>query len=132
MIKYKSERVKRRAELLHEKAIQIIIEMFYYCEQFQMPFLVTETVTTKDEDDALGRVSPSHREARAWDLRTIHWPEWFLQQFVEYFTLRHGNLGAISSTDQKRKFIVDKSKTKAPHLHCQLDRTFAKVIRINP
>ena len=128
MINYSSQRAKDRAGLMHEKCIQITIEMLYYCESYGMPFTITETVTTQKEDLELKRVSASHREGRAWDIRTRDWPEWFVVQFVEYFTLLYGSLGAVSSSDGKRKFIVDKSKTKKPHLHCQLDRTYARAI----
>ena len=128
MIKYSSDRAKQRAELMHSKCISINIEMLYYCESYGMPYTVTETVTTEKEDMALKRVSASHREGRAWDIRTRDWPEWFLKQFLEYFTLLYGHIGAMSSSDGKRKFMVDKSKTTRPHIHCQLDRTYARAI----
>jgi hypothetical protein len=128
MIDYKNEKVKDRAEFLHYKMTQIKIEMKYYCDSYGMPFVVTETVTTADEDAKQGRSSSSHRDCRAIDLRTFHWPESFIKQFVDYFTDKYNDIGAVSFSDGKRRFIVDKSKTKQPHLHVQLDKIYSKLI----
>jgi hypothetical protein len=128
MIDFKDNQVKQRSELLHYKMVQIMIEMKYYCDSYGMPFVVTATVSTIDEDAKLGRTSSSHRECRAIDLRTFHWPESFVQQFIEHFTGKYYDLGAVSESDKKRRFIVDKSKTKSPHLHVQLDKIYSKAI----
>jgi len=124
---YKDDRVKNRAELLHYRMTQIMLEMLYYCESYGQPFIVTEAVTTIKEDQAQGRVSSSHRECRAIDIRTSHWSQSFIKQFVDYFMEKYNDLGAISEADKKRRFIVDKSKTRKPHLHVQLDKIYAKL-----
>jgi hypothetical protein len=105
-----------------------MLEMLYYCESYGQPFVVTETVTNEKEDMELKRVSSSHREGRAWDVRTRDWSESFIAQFVEHFTNLYNDIGAVSLLDKKRKFIVDKSKTIRPHLHCQLDKLYARTI----
>jgi hypothetical protein len=123
---YKNDHVKNRAELLHYRLTQIMIEMLYYCESYGQPFIVTEAVTTAKEDQDNGRISPSHRECRAIDIRTFHWAESFTKQFVDYFTEKYNDIGAVSLSNKKRRFIVDKSKTRKPHLHIQLDKIYAK------
>jgi hypothetical protein len=128
MIEFKNEKVKARAELLHYKMIQIMVEMKYFCDSYGMPFVVTETVTIPSEDLARGRSSSSHRDCRAIDLRTFHWSKKFIVHFIEHFMEKYNDIGAISSIDNKRRFIVDKSATNQPHLHVQLDKLYSKLI----
>jgi hypothetical protein len=126
MIQYKDEEIERRAEMLNPALISIMIEMASFCASRDQVLVVTETVTTHVEDEKLGRRSASHREARAIDIRTRDWPQEFTQDFIEYFELRHGEKGAIPFGYADPKLIVDKSNTESPHLHVQLNRTYAK------
>jgi hypothetical protein len=130
MIKYKNDEVKRRAEMLNATLISILIEMVHFCEQRGMDFVVTETMTTEREDKKLNRVSSSHREGRAIDIRTKDWDENFISDFISYFIIRHGEKGAIQASTSKPKLIVDKSKTDQPHLHIQLNRKYAVTRRL--
>jgi hypothetical protein len=125
-LEFKDKKVKDRSELMHYKCIQIMIEQCNYCESYGQPFVVTETATTAEEDAEKKRVSSSHREGRAWDIRTHHWKPEFIAQFVEHFEKLYNSIGAISSKDMKNRFMVDKSKTKSPHIHCQLSKQFAR------
>jgi len=122
---FKNSQVKERFELLHPKMREICEDMAKYCIEQQQKFMITETVTHPSEDAKLGRVSQSHSQSRAVDLRTNHWETSFKDKFVRHFMERYNEIGAISLSDGERKFIVDKSHLPSPHLHCQLDATFA-------
>lgn len=122
---FKDSKIKERFELLHPKMREIAEHMAKWCAENEQPFVITEAVTTEAEDIALNRESRSHSESRAIDCRTSHWSSEFIAKFISYFTEHYGELGAFSQSDGERRFIVDKSKLPKPHLHIQLDTTFA-------
>lgn len=127
-MKFKNNHVKDRFDLLHPRAKEIIQEQSDYCFAEGEDFILTETVTTAMEDMHLGRVSSSHRECRAWDIRTKTWKQGFAQKFCDYFEGKYNDIGAVSKSDMKRRFTVDKSNTAKPHIHCQLSKDFAKTV----
>lgn len=58
---------------LHPLLCAIAFEADYFCLQnFRKELVITATLSDLQTDNKLGRVSPSHREARAMDLRTSH------------------------------------------------------------
>lgn len=124
MIKYKTPEIEAAAKDLDKKLFAILVEMGWFCASRSLNFVLTETVTTKEHDRKLGRVSDSHNEGRAVDVRTREWPEAFTKAFVHDFQKKYGHLGAKSKSDGQRRFIVDKSKTNKPHLHIQLGAEF--------
>lgn len=126
MIKYKTPEIEAAAKDLDKKLFAILVEMGWFCASRNLDFVLTETVTTKEHDRKLGRVSNSHNEKRAVDVRTRDWPEQFTKTFVADFEKKYGHLGSKSLSDGKRRFIVDKSKTTQPHLHIQLGAEFTK------
>jgi hypothetical protein len=122
MIEYASERARARAGDLAPALFELLTKMAQYCHGRGKKLVVTETVSTLDEDILLGRSSPSHREKRAADIRTRDWDQDFVKEFVGHFTKFCGHIGAISSSDGQRRLIVDKSTTRSPHLHVQVSR----------
>jgi hypothetical protein len=125
MIKYKTKQVEERAPGISKVLFSILIEMGYFCKARGHDFVVTATLSTLEEDQKLGRKSASHREGRAADVRTRDWPESFLKTFIEEFQGKFGDYGAVSASDGKRRFIVNKSKQPQPHLHLQLGREYS-------
>jgi hypothetical protein len=125
MIKFKTPQVEERSKGISKVLFSILIEMGFYCKARGYDFVVTATLSTLEEDQKLGRKSSSHRTGRAVDIRTRDWPDNFIKAFIEEFEGRYGDYGAVSKTDGKRRFIVDKSKTASPHLHLQLGREFS-------
>lgn len=123
---FKSELVAQRFDLLCDKMKEIAQEMNKFCEENNQVFVITETVTTKEHDDSLNRASSSHRECRAIDVRLKDWSQDFIKTFIQRFSEIYGELGAIGASSGIPNFIVDKSKTKEPHFHIQLNRSFAK------
>jgi hypothetical protein len=124
MIKFKSIEIQEAANKLNTKLFAILIEMGWFCASRKLDFVLTETVTTKEHDEKLGRISTSHQEGRAVDVRTRDWSEQFIKTFVHDFEKKYNHLGATSKRDGKRRFIVNKSQTNSPHLHIQMGREF--------
>jgi len=103
--------------------LQELCEAFnFYCMENEMPFVITETVTTTEIDEGLGRVSRSHVEMRACDLRVSHWNESFIEKFKTHFTEKYNHLGAVSKSDGVRRLIVHHDNGNGNHFHIQIGR----------
>lgn len=123
-MKFKSDHVKERTQLLNIIFIPILLDMELFCIKHKVELVITESVTTALEDVNLNRTSTSHREGRAVDIRTRDWSEDFTFLFVKEFSEKYKTIGAISANTGNRSFVVDKSKTKFPHLHLQISKAF--------
>lgn len=85
--------------------------------------VVTETFTTIEEDQALNRVSDSHRTGRAFDISARGWSEAQIQAFIDYFTDKYGHMGALNYKGEESLIVFHDSGT-GPHFHVQLHRRF--------
>jgi hypothetical protein len=86
--------------------------------------VITETVTTKEIDKALGRVSVSHQQGRAIDLRTWNMNEAQLIKLFNLLSVHYSSIGAWTKTGI-RQLIVHHDSGHGDHFHIQLDRSFA-------
>lgn len=118
-----SKMLPRTQELANEMA-----QWLY--ENFSTYFYITETATTKEQDNALQRVSSTHRDGRAFDVRIIDpisgkrvLTEDTIAKFCSHFRKLHPQLGAVSATaSRQRELIVYKPHGSGPHLHIQIKR----------
>jgi len=85
--------------------------------------IITESVTTLAEDQALKRVSSTHREGRAFDLRTIDWSGEQIDAMVSHLTATFPELGALSP-EGIRTIALYHDSGYGPHFHVQVDRKF--------
>jgi hypothetical protein len=86
--------------------------------------VITETLTTSEIDKALGRVSVSHQQGRAIDLRTWNMADQQIEDLYGTMKAQYGHLGAWTKVGL-RQLVVYHDIGKGPHFHIQLDRTFA-------
>ena len=71
MIHFKHEEDRILFATLHPILIMVFADMYNYAKRnYGIELVVTQTVTTKQIDDRLGRVSNSHRTNRAIDIRS--------------------------------------------------------------
>lgn len=129
-IAWKTVSVQARASLLCAMAVDLMNEMAIWCESRKLPFVITETVTTQAEDTALHRVSATHREARAFDVRVKGWLDIAANEFISHFEEEFGNFGAVGFKNGIRELIVRHeivcgSVDEGDHFHVQLNRSFA-------
>jgi len=96
--------------------------MWFFCAENVQPFVITETVTTTEIDEALGRVSQSHVSGRAIDVRVKDWPSDFIEKFKTHFTEKYNHLGAVSKSDGVRRLIVHHNSGHGDHFHIQIGR----------
>ena len=125
---FKDDEVFRRFNFLHDMVKAIIDDSVSWFERRGFVMVVTETVSTYEEDKRLGRVSSSHLEGRAFDIRTRTIPYSVLKEYIKYLNDNYGKLGAISHQSRKVTLVVDKSQGKNPHLHIQLNTIYSKKI----
>lgn len=115
---------------MQDRTRELAIEMAAWLKtNYDINMVITETVTTKEQDDELQRVSATHRDGRAFDVRvidphtgTIILPEAVIAKFCAHFRKKYPNLGAVSGTTQGRNLIVNKPHGSGPHLHIQIKR----------
>lgn len=86
---------------------------------------ITSTISCSRDDSRLGRVSSSHSECRAFDLRSWDWPESLKGEFIVHFNEIYGNLGAISLKTNTPNLIVLHDSGHGEHFHIQLNRLYA-------
>lgn len=129
---FKTASVADRAQLLPDFFIDIMADMYAWCTDKKMPFMVTDTVSTYEEDMKLKRISTSHRERRAFDLSVHGWSELNIKDFIEHFNFKYFDLAAIPLEEAKGNhmvptLVVDETNRvdRAPHLHVQIHKRYA-------
>jgi hypothetical protein len=84
-------------------------------------FVITDLMSEEQEDKKLKRVSKSHQEGRAADIRVRDWPRQFRIMFEEYFEKRYSHLAAISKQTKKPNLIlIHDNGLGGLHTHIQI------------
>lgn len=122
---FKTEEVYKRSKHLHPIALAILMEMFLYCYERDLEFVVTSTVSTLEEDKELSRISSTHRSGRAFDIRKPDsWNYWDVQKFKNLFNEKYKHYGAVDKYG-KSHLIVDIPHGTGPHFHVQINRIYS-------
>lgn len=126
---FKDKLIEKRFMYLHPWITLIMMDARLYCHQMNLPFLVTETVTTKEEDDKISRKSSTHRTGRAFDLALRGWTKEDAENFCEYLNVKFLSRGALVEVtpDGKlaRRLCVYGDKNHLDHIHVQIDARYA-------
>jgi len=101
---------------LHPILMAIMVDMYSYCYDNNMPFVVTDTISTTQEDKELGRISSSHRTHRAADVRVRGWDNLELKDFQNYFNEKYKDVAAVSKSGDKNLFLVHNSGHGIRHI----------------
>lgn len=130
MSHFKTDDIQRRSKFMaHE--LQIIMDMMIeWLKERKIHAVVTETVTTFEEDEKLKRKSRTHRDGRAFDLRTHNIPEDVLNELVKHFNIAFGDMGALLPNGQRRLCYVH-GEGDNRHLHVQIDARYFNRYVIN-
>lgn len=104
---------------LHPITAALLFYSFIWAKQRELPFIVTDTVSTEAEDIELKRVSSSHISGRAFDLSLKNWTHDDQTDFFIDFTDKFGHLGALT-TSGDRRLIVIHNNGNGYHLHFQI------------
>lgn len=85
MIKFKDEKDMTLFFSLHSSLILIYADLNNYAhEKHGINLVITDTISTKEEDAKIGRVSTSHREKRALDFRANDLPQEVVKDLCNY------------------------------------------------
>ena len=120
MIKFKEAEDMHLFFKLHPLLIMVCGDMASWCLEQQLPFTITETVSTLERDKELGRVSSSHRQKRAFDLRVRDWDAFKMNEFAHHFNEKHKEIAAISGSSLKPRLVVIHDSAHGLHAHIQL------------
>lgn len=116
---FKSEKAFNRSLYMHPITLMIMWDMYHYCLSRDLEFVVTETVTTLQEDKDLGRMSSSHRTGRAFDLRNRSWDLLQIKSFESHFNKKYEKYAAMDRHGHKR-LVVSIPHGSGPHFHVQI------------
>lgn len=108
-----------RSLSLHPITAALLFYSFIWAKQRELPFIITDTVSTEKEDKELNRVSNSHISGRSFDLSLKNWTHDDQTDFFIDFTDKFGHLGALT-TSGERRLIKIHNNGNGYHLHFQI------------
>lgn len=120
MINFKSDTEKEEFPRLRRRAQLIAFEMGQYCSDRGQTFVITDILSEASEDAILKRVSTSHKEGRAFDIRTSEWPEEFRKEFISHFSKKFKSWAALSKETLIPTLIVYHDNGNGIHCHVQI------------
>jgi hypothetical protein len=126
MIKFKHKEDEMMFTMLHPALIMIFADLAYYAQsKHNIDLVVTETITTEDEDKKLRRRSKSHQQGRAIDIRTRDIDPFIVQDLINYVNNKREYLRFhyMSKTGIKRLAFFHVGN--AEHIHLALHSQFS-------
>ena len=122
---FKTELVRKRFRKMHPALQEIAITAMCYAIGcgVEQPVL-TETATTEAEDKALKRVSRTHSQCRAFDMRVNDWSGEQIDAMLVFLTKAYNHVGALQA-DGNRCVALCHDSGHGMHFHVQLDTTYA-------
>jgi len=126
---FKNQEASRRITYLHPITLFIMMSMWEYCSFKDLRFVVTDALSTFDEDFKLGRISKTHLTGRAFDLSIRDWSEFEITEFIKHFSHKFRYFSAISKKTNAAKLIL-RHKGTADHLHVQIHSRYANRIDV--
>lgn len=125
-MEFKSKEVRELFPNMHSILIMILADADWFMKKKGYSGIVlTESVTSLKHDLKVGRLSRSHREGRAGDIRTWIYKPDDVEALGEYLELKYGKYGAISFNSGKRNLFVYGDARHQDHAHIQIDAIFA-------
>jgi len=120
MIYFKTNYAMNGFEEIHPKLREIALDLESFFEDAGEEMVITETKTSKNHDEKVGRKHAVHREGRAIDISTRLLDGIFLAELIRYTTIKYGSFGAVSKEDGKRRIMVYGDKDHLDHIHLQI------------
>ena len=107
-----------------------MFDMQHWCNEKELPFKITSTVSTQKEDEKLNRKSSSHRTGRAFDMSVQGWNKYQINEFRTVFNNKYSHVAAVSSFTGKETLIVHHNSGHGEHFHIQIHSKFSLDIKI--
>ncbi len=119
-IKFKSKQEESEFPLLKKRAQTIAKDMADYCHTYGFEFIITDIMSDGSEDKKLKRVSKSHTERRAFDVRSIIWTKEFREKLEKHFEVKYKEWAALSEKTLKPNLIEYHDNGNGQHFHVQI------------
>lgn len=113
-------KLKEEFYRIHPKLKNLLIEMAEWINSKGCKFVITDLLSEELEDIKLKRVSKSHQEGRAADIRVRDWPNQLRIDFEERFEKRYSHIAAISKKSGKPNLIEIHDNGNGIHTHIQI------------
>jgi len=122
---------KRRKDMslffaLHPALIMIYADLYWYSKnKHDVELVITSTVSNPIKDKLLGRVSNSHSQHRALDIRTKDLDAFVVQDICDYINYKdeYEEFRYLSSSGVYRLAFLH--TTNAPHIHLSIHSKYA-------
>lgn len=122
---FKSPEILERAKMLHSKCVEVMADMYQWAVDNNLPFTVTDTVSTYAEDLILQRQTATHRERRAFDLSDHGWSSQNIKDFCEHFNFKYWDIAAVSNETGKPLLVYHHDAGHGYHFHVQIHKRYA-------
>lgn len=121
-VEFKHPELLKEYQLIHPKLQLILEDMAQFVVSHGHNFVITDLLSEELEDKKLKRVSKSHVEGRACDLRVRDWPLEFRKKFEDYFEKKYLKYAAISLKTGQANLIEIHDSGAGQHTHIQIRR----------
>lgn len=125
---YAKPGVVDRLDWLCVEASMVLCDVILWARNKQLPVVISDAVTTLAEDEALKRVSSTHREGRAFDISTRGWAKDAVDECVRVFGFKYRHLAALGQDGNPRLVYFHNAGT-GDHLHFQVAKRYAMTPR---
>jgi hypothetical protein len=127
MINFKNEKDKMLFTQLALPLIMVYCDLALYAkEKHKIDLVITETITTKEHDKKLGRVSDAHQYGIALDIRANNIDKRIVKELVGYINNRwfYKQFHYLSNSGVSR-LAIDHGENENYHIHLQVNRKYA-------
>ena len=119
-MKFKSKTEEKEFASLKKRAQIIAQDMAQYCKINGFDFIITDILSEALEDKKLKRVSKSHTEGRAFDVRSSVWTKEFREKLEKHFEEKYKDWAALSNKTLKPNLIEYHDNGNGAHFHVQI------------
>lgn len=123
MIQFKDKETQHEFIKISTTLKDILFDMSLWLERKGITLVVTDLLSEKGEDEKLQRVSRSHQEGRAADIRVRDWPAEMRDEFEKHFEKKYSHVAAISKeTGLPNLILIHEYPNQGIHAHVQVRR----------
>ena len=126
-IRFKHEKDIELFNYVNPMLYHVADDMAIWCEENKLPFVITATVTTKEEDRKLNRISDSHNEKRAIDVSIRGWNKLQMGLFEGHFCEVYKHIASISKSDGIARMVALHGEGDNLHFHIALHSKYKVV-----
>jgi hypothetical protein len=126
MIRFKFDSDIRLFHCLHPALIMIFADLANYAQkQYGIDLVVTETITTPEQDFLIGRTSKAHQECRAIDIRTKDIDIFIVEELLDYINNKREYFNYHYEAYSGKKRLAFLHTTNEQHIHLAIHSQYA-------